>query len=226
AAQRGWLSTIYLASAGGNIGMGFRLAELTRMFWLKTSASENNVIDYVPDFFAVTVQGTSDASSGIADVPPELSGGWRAYLQSTEKNRHLTLEKNGRGRCASACTFVHVAGIDRQGVAYFHRGRLSAAPAKGGGLNTERSMFDTQESLQKTELRVLDLYRQMDGGDEIIKLFRETSTLTVAPAVIPRSPRYVSDSLRARCRGDFLQPPTARRHEIVQCVVAAHEKER
>src|SRR3954467_14301561 len=50
AENRGWLATIFLASAGGNIGTGLILAEITRMFWLKSEAPDHPSFTYWPDF--------------------------------------------------------------------------------------------------------------------------------------------------------------------------------
>src|SRR5262245_15135332 len=36
--NKGWLSTVYLASPGGNVGEGIKLGYLVRSFWLKTEA--------------------------------------------------------------------------------------------------------------------------------------------------------------------------------------------
>jgi hypothetical protein len=102
--NRGWLSQLYLASGGGNIGMGLGLAEVARMFWLKTRSVEGKSFVYRPDFIP-----TAPAS--------------QQWLKLAE----LTVT-SGNGRCASACTFMHMAGIDRQGTAYVHRGR----PGKPG----------------------------------------------------------------------------------------------
>lgn len=195
--NRGWLSQLYLASGGGNIGMGLGLAEVTRMFWLKTRSVEGKSFSYRPDFIP-----TAPAS------------------QQWFKLAELTVT-SGNGRCASACTFMHMAGIDRQGPAYVHRGR----PGKPG----DKSMTEIMEGLDRSEDKILALYRKMDAGEEAIRLFQETTTYTVAPVVVARFPRYVADLLRSKCGVAAVQaydPQAAERIEIERCVASAHEKER
>src|SRR5262245_41191829 len=48
--NRGWLATLYLASSGGSVAEGVRLAYLARGFWLKTEAVHTRQVDYQPDF--------------------------------------------------------------------------------------------------------------------------------------------------------------------------------
>ena len=48
--SRGWLATLHLASAGGNITMGLQLGQLTRLFWLNTRAAGTKSFVYQPDF--------------------------------------------------------------------------------------------------------------------------------------------------------------------------------
>ena len=195
--NRGWLSQIYLASGGGNINMGLGLAELTRMFWLKTHSIEGKSFAYRPDF--------------IPTAP--VSQEWLNLAEITVLS--------GKGRCASACTFMHMAGIDRHGTAYVHRGRL--------GKPGDKSMTEIMDSLHRAEDKVLALYRKMDAGDEAIRLFQETTTHTVAPVLVGRFPRYVADLLRSKCGADADQafdPQAVERIDIERCIVASHEKER
>jgi hypothetical protein len=197
ARNKGWLAAVYLSSGGGNIQTGTRLAYLIRMFWLKTVSADGPVMTYRPDFV-----GVSDSAV------PELSG---------------QIPVPGKGHCASACTFLHVAGIDRVGKSYVHRGRIGNAQRQ---VDTERPMARVVEQLQHTEERVVSLYRYLDAGDEVIRLHQATSTLTTAPASLPRAPRYIADFLRAKCKVDLNSDQSKHTSQADQCVAASHEKER
>lgn len=229
AANRGWLAEIYLASPGGTVGTAMRLAVLTRLFWLKTRAPGGPFV-YVPDFLAApgfAVRADEDASAAIANVPHELAAGWKAYSQAAAPHLRVPMPEGARGRCTSACTYPLVAGIDRLGTPFVHRGRRSAAarPAASSGTG-EPSLAETVELLQRSEARVVALYRHMDAGDAIIRLFRSTATTTAAPAPMTRSPRFLADHLRRICKVDVNAPASARDPAIERCVGAAHERER
>jgi hypothetical protein len=85
------------------------------------------------------------------------------------------------------------------------------------------------EGLDRSEDKILALYRKMDAGEEAIRLFQETTTYTVAPVIVARFPRYVADLLRSKCGADAVQPYDPQAVERIQterCIAAAHEKER
>jgi hypothetical protein len=219
----GWLATIYLGSGGGNIGMGLALAQMTRLFWLKVRSPSAKSFTYQPDF----VQ--QDAALATPQIPPELARGWSDYARAVQTVAQVSLAK-GSGRCASACTFLHAAGIDRLGTAYVHRGRPGRARDKDGKpVDADLSMADTLEGLHRAEARVLALYRNMDSGEDFIRLFQSTPTATTTAATTDRFPRYLTDFLHAKCRprpqrGAAAPATSADREE--QCIAAAHEKER
>ncbi len=75
AENRGWLVTIYLASGGGNIGTGLIIAEITRMFWLKSEAPDHPGFTYWPDFIMrpAVKSGRGEPELTDAVVPPESS---------------------------------------------------------------------------------------------------------------------------------------------------------
>ena len=212
-ANRGWLTTLYLGSRGGHITMGLRLGELTRMFWLKTHAIETREFDYVPDFF-----GSKGPGSAIDDPPPELRRGWEAYLAETKGIP--APRATGRGRCASSCSYLHVAGIDRYGRPYVHRPRQSKRKGESG------SMADMLESLHRSEARVIAFYRKMDAGSNVIRLFQSTPTATTVPVDVPRSPRHIYDYLRQRCKAPSNVKGDDREDWTTQCFAASHERER
>jgi hypothetical protein len=273
----GWLATLYLISGGGNIAMGMELAQLTRMFWLKTVAVNEQEFAYYPDFGLLAlerpvppvrrarVSGKVKAeprkrADRLSDMPPAepvraLATGWRNY----QKAAPLQVKTKGRS-CASACTFFHVAGIDRSGVIYLHRGRFS--PAKSAGkdkdkgkskqIDTRRTMTSTLEGMSQAEAAVRALYDQMDAGPEVVRLFQDTSTITVRPGLPARFPRYVTDYLWDKCDGDAialerreaqlrtalekksddenlrksLDQVRSKREQVETCVAASHEAER
>jgi hypothetical protein len=200
AMNRGWLATAYLASPGGNIGTGLAAALVTRMFWLKSEAPDRPSFTYWPDFIARPATASTGAEPALADavVPPDLAEGWRTYVRAVEGLAKPTVA-SGRGRCASACTFSHVSAIERQGVVYVHRGQASPS------VSAEKSMREILESLHRSENAIIALYRSMDGGEEFVRLFQSTPAATVNPATAARYPRYISDLLRRRCKGDAEQ---------------------
>jgi hypothetical protein len=186
----GWLATLYLVSPGGNIAMGLRLGELTRMFWLNTTAIEDRGVEYVPDFVIAAGPGSS-----ANRIPPDLEQGWRDYIADTKSaTRVLPVDSRAR-RCASACTFIAAAGIYRLGKSYFHRGHREERP----GAAKESSMTDVVEGLQKAEARVIAFYRKMDSGQAAIETFQSTASETVLAAEMSLMPRYVADYLKKKC---------------------------
>jgi hypothetical protein len=252
--NRGWLATIYLASGGGNIGTGLVIAEITRMFWLKSETPDHPSFTYWPDFImrpGVT-SGRGEPELTDALVPSELDEGWKNYVRAVGGFAKLTVT-TGRGRCASACTFAHVAAVERRGTVFVHRGRPS--PSAGD----DKSMQELLEQLHRSENRIIALYRTMDGGEEFVRLFQSTPTATTNPAEAARYPRYISDLLRSKCNADpqqliereltlkrqiddangrsgevaatdrlkaQLTALQARRSAVERCVAASQEKER
>ena len=233
-AGRGWVATLYLASPGGNIATGLRLGEITRMFWLNASAVEGGQFDYVPDFI-----GAAGPGSPPATIPPDLEAGWRDYLAATQPVIHMATNDRQSRRCASACTYLHAAGIYRYGQSYFHRGRRNVRPGRSGAPQPpETSMSELLEGLQKTEDRVVAFYRKMDAGDDGIQAFQNTATETTMAATPPPMPRYIADYLKKQClsapqRQNAPRPqlPLAQRpfpdgFADLQCIAASNEHER
>lgn len=223
--NKGWLATIYLASGGGNIGHGLSLGQITRMFWLKARAPDRDQFLYRPDFFPPDA-----AAPFTADplVPPELAAGWANYLRAVSSIAEVSVSASDpaqkRPRCASACTYLHTAGIDRLGTAYVHRGRP--------GPNDTRTLSESIEGLQKAEQAVLAHYRNMDSGEDFMRRFQNTPTATVTAATTDRFPRYIWDALHARCGKEFAPSPSGASPRqtwppaVERCVAAVHEKER
>ena len=207
-ANRGWLATVYLASGGGNVGEGRRLAELVRMFWLKTQSFTRPPVAYRPDFI-VPPLGTwgPRAAPGASEKPaddPALVAAWQAYQKTID-----ALPQIGKAGCVSSCSMVFTAGIDRQGIVFVHRPRYSSQDkskdAKDAGLDLSRSMADTIQGLQRAELLQVLLYQHMDAGDEFIRIYQSTPTNITNPATGARTPRYIADLLLARCGSDAAQ---------------------
>jgi hypothetical protein len=196
AESHGWLATVYFASPGGSIGTGLVTAVMTRLFWLKSEAPNDRSFIYWPDFITrpAVKSGGPEPALTEAVVPPELAEGWKAYIRAVASFAKTTLAD--KGRCASACTFSHVSAIERRGIVFVHRG--SASPS----VSDDKSMQEILESLHRVENRIVALYRSMDGGEEFVRLFQSTPAATVNPAVAARYPRYISDLLRTRCKGD------------------------
>src|SRR5262245_52087200 len=221
AQNQGWLASVYLASGGGNIGAGLQLGQLTRMFWLKTEAVNDKTFVYQPDFIAMSAARADAAARPAPEVPSEMADGWRHYVAAVERFGNAALPAGG-SRCASACTFLHVAGIDRRGPSFVHRGHYSAKAADGKRhIDADRSLADTLEGMQRTEARITTYYRNMDANEELIRQFQATPTATLTKAVTERIPRYVSDLLRARCGTDLAQLDT--RESKLRAMIAAAE---
>jgi hypothetical protein len=248
--SNGWLATLYLASGGGNISAGLRLAELTRMFWLKTVSPNTKTFTYRPDFIPNTIDGSAPAPGLASGGAEPLKFNLDAYRQFVKPVEQIALTV-GRGRCASACTYTHVAGIDRRGVVHVHRGR----PGRNK-TGDEGSMSDTVQRLQNSEAMIIALYRKMDTSEDFVETFRATPDATVKAVTALRSPRYIGDSLRRKCKAEpgeleeregklaetLAKAPAdapnlaamrtqlatlqAQRAQVEQCAAAAHERER
>lgn len=227
AQDNGWLATVYLASGGGNISHGLALGQMTRMFWLKTRSPTQDRFLYRPDFLP------ADPSAPFMSepaVPSELVSGWQDYLRTIEPFEFVSISAAAptqkHSRCASACTYLHVAGVDRLGTAFVHRGR----PRRGD----QRTLSESIEGLHRAEVAVLAHYRNMDAGPDFMREFQNTPTATATPAVIDRFPRYVWDALFSKCRKDFDASPARVEQPLKQafsprgerCIAAVHEKER
>lgn len=230
---RGWVSTLYLASPGGSVAAGLRLGEITRMFWLNTSAIEGEQFDYVPDFLGPSGPGSPAA------VPPDLQAGWRDYQAATQAFARAAAKDGSARKCASACTFVHAAGIYRYGSTFFHRARRSAPTNQPSAPQSrEPSMSDLLEGLQESEDRVLAFYRKMDVGDAGIQAFQNTATETTQAVNLPLMPRYIGDYLKKQCftaarhqdgpkpRIPFAQRPFPDGFADIQCISASNSRER
>jgi hypothetical protein len=255
--NEGWLAALHLASPGGSVGTGYQLGFLTRSFWLKTYSVSTigNALSYTPDFFVPPLPAPSPAATplpGVAggappDPPPDsgLAKGWQAYLAEQKKLAPVTVTT----RCASACGFIHSAGVDRFGTVWVHRARYVG-----------KSMSVTNESLMQGEELQMAFYQQMDTGSDFIRAYQATPAETLTPVSISRYPRYVTDYLNARCGTDVGQLQRLEREfnttisslsvplfgqaikterlrnatrtlreqrtKAEQCVAAAHEKER
>jgi hypothetical protein len=204
-ASRGWLTTLYLGSNGGNVQMGLRLGQLTRMLWLKTHAVDGKSFDYVPDFLG------SEGPGSPANIPPELQGGWQAYVQATQGISRISLSTDRPRRCVSACTFIHAGGIQRYGRAYFHRARRGTPRNREQTKKPAPSMTEILERLHKVEALIVAYFRQMDAGEAAIQAYESTATQTTKSALMPPVPRYVEDHLRGVCnRSPTRQSPEQR----------------
>ncbi len=209
-ANRGWLATIYLASGGGDSGLGRRLAELVRMFWLKTQSFTRLPVAYRPDFI-VPPLGTwgPRAAPGSTEKPaddPAFAAAWQAYQKVIDGLPQIGKADGPAHRCMSSCSSVFTAGIDRQGIVYVHRPRRSKSKdAKDFGNDLTLSMADTVQYLQRAEQAQVSLYQQMDAGEEFIRIYQSTPTNIISPATGARTPRYVADLLLARCGSDAAQ---------------------
>jgi hypothetical protein len=226
-ANRGWLATLYLSSPGGTVGTAMRLAVLTRMFWLKTYAPGGTFL-YVPDFLAPPDFSRTPGEIReltVANRESALFSGWDVYAEAVRAHARVELPLGARARCTSACTYPLVAGIDRHGTPFVHRGRR-ATPHQQDRSDGEASIADAIELLQRSEARVVALYRHMDAGEEIIRLYQSTAMTAVSPAPMTRSPRFLADHLRQICKIDVNTAPAASTGQTEQCIAAAHERER
>jgi hypothetical protein len=222
--NRGWLAAVYLSSPGGTVGTAMRLAMLTRMFWLKSYAPGATFL-YTPDFLASSdIASAEDKPTILADLPDDLLAGWRIYRQMVEAQVPIELASGPRGRCTSACTYLLAAGVDRHGTPYVHRGRRVAGSRTAGA--EEPALADLIEVLQRSEAHVAALYRHMDAGEEVVRLYQSTSTAAVSPAFMPRSPRFIADHLRRTCKADINVGFIPHRGQVEKCVAMSHEKER
>jgi hypothetical protein len=227
--NEGWLATLYLASGGGNVRQALGLGRITRMFWLKVRAPAQDRFIYRPDFFAAD---GSSAFGAEPEVPAEYNAGLKSYLEALGADAELSISalnpEQKHSRCASACTYLHTAGIDRVGKVFVHRGR----PGPGD----QRTMSEALEGLQRSESAVLAHYRMMDVGADFINRYLHTPTATLSAASTDRFPRYVWDFLYGRCRTTF-QPSQGSSVEnsrmrqawpapVEQCIAALHERER
>jgi hypothetical protein len=236
----GWLATLYLGSGGGSVATGMRLAELTRMFWLKSISPNSKSFIYQPDLIPHGVEATATVAQSVP--------GLAAYRRSVQAIEQSTFD--GKGRCASACSFIHVAGIERRGTMHVHRSK------PGKSQDPDEPIIDEMERLQQSEARIVALYRRMDTSEATVETFRATPAAKLTPTVAMRSPRYVADALRRRCKADpgeleeqeaklvaeiaqaipnssnagalrtQLAKLQMRRIPIEQCAAAVHEKER
>lgn len=226
--NRGWLAAIYLSSPGGTVGTAMRLAVLTRLFWLKTYAPGGPFL-YVPDFLASPDPSAASAEPvGLpaANVPRALAFGWQNYRQAVEGFSRVDLPNGRRAWCASACTYPLVAGIDRHGTPYVHRPRRAATSRGDDSGPHDPSPVEIDELLQRSARRVIALYRHMDAGDEIVRLYQSTPTAALSPAPMARSPRFVADHMAQVCPTEVAAPGVGRESAVAPCVAAAHEKAR
>ena len=73
---------------------------------------------------AVAGQSVRAAEPPRIVVPPEFAAGWQAYTNAVKGFVTIGVASP----CASACTFFHVAGIDRYDIVLVHRGRAGSRP--------------------------------------------------------------------------------------------------
>ncbi|BAT60067.1 hypothetical protein GJW-30_1_02602 [Variibacter gotjawalensis] len=194
--SNGWLSTLYLGSPGGNVRTGLFLGQTTRLFWLTTTTVEGTTFDYVPDFFAVPGRPMTEA-----DVPSDLLPGWRAYVAAMGPTSRVDIAREGGKprRCVSACTFIHAAGVERSGRAFFHRARRSA-PTDPNEPQEPRSISEMADGLMETEARIVAYYRRMDTGESAVSAYLSTATQRTLAAYLLPMPRYLEDHFRGTCR--------------------------
>jgi hypothetical protein len=226
--NRGGLAVAYLASGGGNVQEGIFLGQIVRMFWLKVRSPGRDRFVYRPDFFPTNA---ASPFSGEPEIPAELAEGWQSYVRAVQLFSEVSIVATNHNQkhptCASACTFLHTAGIDRMGAVYVHRPRT--AP------QDPRSMSQRMAGLYRTERAILAHYRDTDAGQAFMRQLQETPTGTVTSALADRFPRYVWDFLHAACGRDFAplseQLAAARLRQtwpgpVENCIARLHEKER
>lgn len=203
-ANKGWLASLHLSSSGGSITTGLQIGMLTRAMWLKTSTarSPGGRFFYTPDFFVPPIDppGRPAVASNEPAATPgaRLADGWKLYQAEIQK---LEPARSG-STCASACTFIQAAGIERLGIASVHRGRYAG---QDSFVNQNVSMQNTNEGLMRTEAIITAFYNSMDAGAEFIRRYQATAAQTTTPVEINRHPRYVADYLLARCKMDAAQ---------------------
>jgi hypothetical protein len=179
----GWLATLYLASGGGSVDSGSRLAVITRAFWLKTIVAPTKSFRYQPDFMPAPI--------GTQYPAGDLTAALQAYEHAVDAVPATTVPFPG---CASACTFALAAGIDRRGVARVHRAGVGAS-----------SIEAVTEGVDRAEERIVAIYQKMDVGDDFIRDARDTAKQTTTPTTIARFPRPVEDFLVEKCKSDAAQ---------------------
>jgi hypothetical protein len=177
AMNNGWVAEIYLASPGGIVGVGMRLGQLARTFWLKTVAVGDGVFEYVPDL--VALKPAPSSSHEAVRQTSELD--WKTYSTATRGLAHIRLQ-SGQARCASSCSLLFVGGVDRRGTTYVHRVR-------------SRLQTPEERSLALT-LAYLDL---MDAGIDMIRTTQSTPVNELSAARAPRFPSLISDLLTSQC---------------------------
>jgi hypothetical protein len=202
-ANQGWLATLHLGTSGGSTQDGWRTGFITRMFWLKTRTvvRSGNSLNYVPDFFVPPLPSASDAGEDQPDA--ERVRNWRSYVKTQTTLSPTPVRYGG---CASACGFIHAAGVDRAGQVHLHRARAGGA-GKGQFINLKKTMSDTDKQLVRLELEINEFFRQMDPGPDFARRLAETAAQDLTPVPIVRFPRYIADYITGKCNvnGDQLQ---------------------
>lgn len=176
--NRGWLAAIYFSSPGGT-GFFGETGQILRMFLLKTRTAKNSgrEIFYEPDF---AVSPSSLVSPSVPSVGPTAAD-WDRFAQRIPPSMRAPDD----GWCASSCSFMHAAGIDRLGYVKVHRPTGPPPPAPA---DSERPMRQY----------LVD----MDAGPGFIRTWITTLHQSVYTAYAPRFPRPLRDGLLKTCGAD------------------------
>jgi len=183
AQNHGWLAELYLASPGGSVNAGLRLAVITRAFWLKTIVAPGKSFRYQPDFMSAPI--------GRSDAADPRTAQLQAFQHAVETVPATTVSY---ADCASACTFSLAAGVDRHGVARVHRAGVNGS-----------SIEAVTEGVGRAEGQIIALYEKMDVGDDFVRDARDTAKQTTTPTTISRYPRFVEDFFVEKCKSDAAQ---------------------
>jgi hypothetical protein len=179
AQNKGWLATIYLNSGGGDVGAATRSAVIVRDFWLGTKVMPGGgSFVYQPDFV--------DQAAGATPDP-----GHAAFAAAVQA---VPTPVPASAFCASACTFILAAGVDREGVARVHR----------CGVNGD-TLQAVSDSVAHCVATIRSLYQHMGVGDAFLETAADTAKQTTAPITMPRFPAVVEDALTERCKSDGAQ---------------------
>ena len=179
AQNKGWLSTIYLNSGGGEVSAAVRSAVIIRDFWLRTRVMPGGEpFTYEPDFTDLKASGQ-----------PNLRRA--AFLAAV---RDIATSAPSSAFCASACTFLLAAGVDRGGIARVHR--------CGANGNTLQAV---NESVTRCIALNRSLYLHMGVGADFVETAVNTAKQTTTPITMPRFPAVVEDALTERCKSDGAQ---------------------
>lgn len=149
------------------------------MFRLKTRTAENRggAIYYEPDF---AISPSSLVWPSVPSVGPTAAD-WDRFAQRIPPSTPAPNES----WCASTCSFMHVAGVDRLGYVKVHRPTGPPPPAPA---DSERPMRQY----------LVD----MDSGPGFIRTWITTRHESIYTAYAPRFPRPLRDEFVKTCGAD------------------------